>query len=44
MEADEVTYNLHVMLRYEIEKQLFNGDLEVDDLPYGVEHHVQSVV
>lgn len=33
VEADEVTYNLHVMLRYEIEKQLFNGSLEVDDLP-----------
>lgn len=33
VEADEVTYNLHVMLRYEIEKQLFNGELEVDDLP-----------
>jgi carboxypeptidase Taq len=33
VEADEVTYNLHVMLRYEIEKQLFNGDLSVDDLP-----------
>ena len=33
VEADEVTYNLHVMLRYEIEKQLFNGDLAVDDLP-----------
>ncbi len=33
VEADEVTYNLHVMLRYEIEKQLFNGDLTVDALP-----------
>ena len=33
VEADEVTYNLHVMLRYEIEKQLFNGDLAVKDLP-----------
>lgn len=33
VEADEVTYNLHVMIRYEIEKQLFNGDLAVDDLP-----------
>ena len=33
VEADEVTYNLHVMIRYEIEKQLFNGDLSVDDLP-----------
>ena len=33
VEADEVTYNLHVMLRYEIEKQLFNSDLAVKDLP-----------
>lgn len=33
VEADEVTYNLHVMLRYEIEKQLFNGDLTVKELP-----------
>ena len=33
VEADEVTYNLHVMLRYEIEKQLFNGELTVDELP-----------
>ena len=32
VEADEVTYNLHVMLRYEIEKKLFNGDLAVEDL------------
>ena len=24
VEADEVTYNLHVMLRYEIEKKIFN--------------------
>ena len=33
VEADEVTYNLHVMLRYEIEKQIFNDNLSVDDLP-----------
>jgi len=33
VEADEVTYNLHIILRYEIEKQLFNGDLDVNDLP-----------
>lgn len=33
VEADEVTYNLHVMIRYEIEKELFNGDLSVEDLP-----------
>ena len=33
VEADEATYNLHVMIRYEVEKLLLNGELEVDDLP-----------
>lgn len=32
-EADELTYALHVMVRYELEKQLFNGDLKAKDLP-----------
>ena len=32
-EADELTYCLHVMIRYEIEKQLFGGTLEVKDVP-----------
>ncbi|MDD3224321.1 MAG: carboxypeptidase M32 [Clostridium sp.] len=32
-EADELTYSLHIIIRYEIEKQLFNGEIEVDDLP-----------
>ncbi len=31
-EADEVTYHFHVMIRYEIEKQLIEGSLEVKDL------------
>ena len=33
VEADEATYNIHIMIRYEIEKQLINGELEIDDLP-----------
>ena len=33
IEADELTYSLHVMIRYEIEKMLFEGSLEVEDLP-----------
>ncbi|MEW6742305.1 MAG: carboxypeptidase M32 [Planctomycetota bacterium] len=33
VEADEVTYNLHIILRYELERALFSGDLEVADLP-----------
>ena len=32
-EADELTYSLHVMIRYELEKRLFNGDLEAKGLP-----------
>ena len=32
-EADELTYSLHVLLRYELEKQLIAGTLEVKDLP-----------
>ncbi|ALQ49843.1 carboxypeptidase Taq [Nitrosomonas ureae] len=33
VEADEVTYPLHVILRYEIEKGLFDDSMRVDDLP-----------
>jgi carboxypeptidase Taq len=32
-EADEVTYNLHVMIRFDLELQLLEGTLEVKDLP-----------
>jgi carboxypeptidase Taq len=33
VEADEVTYNLHIILRYEIEKEIINGSLKAKDLP-----------
>jgi len=33
VDADEVTYPLHIMLRYELEKQLLTGELAVKDLP-----------
>jgi carboxypeptidase Taq len=32
-EADELTYNLHIILRYEIEKALIEGCCQVADLP-----------
>ncbi|HEX6987973.1 MAG TPA: carboxypeptidase M32 [Bacillota bacterium] len=32
-EADEVTYNLHIFLRFELEQALLDGDLKVADLP-----------
>ncbi|MGB3209672.1 MAG: carboxypeptidase M32 [Desulforhopalus sp.] len=33
VEADEVTYPLHVILRYEVERDLINGSLPVADIP-----------
>lgn len=33
VEADEVTYNLHIMIRFELERALLRGDLAVADLP-----------
>lgn len=33
VEADEATYNLHVMLRFTIERELIAGDLRVADVP-----------
>lgn len=33
VDADEVTYNLHIILRFELEKRLFSGELAVRDLP-----------
>ena len=32
-EADELTYSLHVMIRYELEKAMIAGDLKVVDIP-----------
>ena len=32
-DADEVTYNLHVMIRFELELELLEGNLAVGDLP-----------
>ncbi|WP_454783228.1 carboxypeptidase M32 [Legionella sp. WA2022007384] len=33
VDADEVTYPLHVILRYEIEQQLFSSEITIADLP-----------
>lgn len=33
LEADEISYVLHVIIRYEIERDLFEGRITVDDIP-----------
>ena len=33
VDADEITYPAHIILRYEIERDLIEGNIEVDDIP-----------
>jgi carboxypeptidase Taq len=33
VDADELTYPLHIIVRFELEKELFDGSLLVKDLP-----------
>lgn len=33
VEADEVTYNLHIILRFELERKLLSGELPIAELP-----------
>lgn len=41
-DADEVTYNLHVMIRFDLELALLEGTLEVKDLPNAWQSRYQS--
>jgi carboxypeptidase Taq len=42
VEADEVTYNLHIMLRFEVELALLDGSLAVADAPAAWNEKMQS--
>ena len=42
VEADEVTYNLHVLLRFELENEMLEGKLKVKDLPEAWNARVKS--
>ena len=42
VEADEASYNLHIMLRLEIEIAMIEGSLEVKDLPEAWNTHMQD--
>ena len=33
VDADEITYNLHIMLRFDLEQAIISGDLQVSDIP-----------
>ena len=42
VEADELTYDLHIMLRVELERALLSGDLAVKDLPEAWNARIRS--
>ncbi len=44
VEADEVTYDLHIVLRFELELALIRGDLEVADLPGAWDERMESLL
>ncbi len=44
VDADEVTYPLHVILRFRLEKALFAGELEVADLPEAWNEGMEALV
>jgi carboxypeptidase Taq len=44
VEADEVTYHLHIFLRFELELALVRGDLTVDDLPGAWNERMRTLV
>ena len=41
-ESDEATYNLHVLLRFELEQALLGGDLATRDLPAAWDERMRS--
>lgn len=44
VDSDEVTYNLHILLRFEIEKALFQGELAIADLPAAWNRLSQEII
>jgi carboxypeptidase Taq len=44
VEADELTYNFHIILRFELEQALLNGDLKVADLPTAWNDKMQELL
>ncbi len=42
VEADEATYNLHIMVRFELEMAMMEGSLEVGDLPQAWDSKIEE--
>ncbi|SCA56996.1 Thermostable carboxypeptidase 1 [Candidatus Terasakiella magnetica] len=44
VDADEVTYPAHVILRYKLERALIEGDMEVEDIPHSWNEMMQKML
>jgi carboxypeptidase Taq len=44
IESDELTYNLHIIIRYELEKKIFNEDIKASDLAELWKNEYKSVL
>ncbi|WP_420630743.1 carboxypeptidase M32 [Candidatus Leptofilum sp.] len=44
VEADELTYNFHIILRFELEQAMLNGDLAIADLPTAWNDKMQELL
>jgi carboxypeptidase Taq len=44
VEADEVTYPAHVILRFDIERRLIEGEIEPEDIPALWDEHMQRLL
>jgi carboxypeptidase Taq len=44
VEADELTYNMHIMVRFELEQQLISGELRAADLPQAWRAKMQELL
>ena len=42
VDADEITYNLHIVLRFELERELLAGRLELRDLPEAFDERMHA--
>ncbi|MEM0026224.1 MAG: carboxypeptidase M32 [Zestosphaera sp.] len=44
VDADEVTYNLHIILRFKLEKLMITGEVKVAELPELWDHEMESLL
>ena len=43
VDADEATYDLHILLRFSIERRILNGELAIDDIPSAWDETFQNM-